>query len=214
MSNITSFAVAGAPFVADSQYTHQFFVTVSVSTVLGGTTSNKDNWYDQTAFVTLNATASKHWSFAYWRGGTPSSYNGTTQTATFAVSGPANETAIFFPGLAITTGDGGSVSYKYGSINGTVPGGSNRTIYPPPGRNVTLTAIPNTVQIMFTGWLGPHSGSQLRDSVAISSPATVTASFAIDYSDIRTFAVATLGVFIAASYIFVIKRGIGRSPKP
>lgn len=88
------------------------------------------------------------------------------------------------------------------------------TIYPPPGRNVTLTAIPDNVEIMFGGWTGVLANSQLQSSVAISSPGLVHASFALDYTDIRTFAIATLVIFVAGCYVFVIRRGFAPKIRP
>ncbi len=212
MSNVTGSVSAGSAFVMDAQYTHQFYVEVGVSTPAGGQVANTDQWEDQYSYVTLNATSAKLWSFVYWQGATPFSYNGTTRLPTLTVSGPANETAIFFPGLTISTDSFGSVTYSFGTTSGTVSANSQATIYPAPGRNVTLTAMPNTVEIMFGGWTGGVTGTQqlgqaLQTAISINSPGLVHASFATDYTDIRTFAVATIGVFLAACYIFIIKRG-------
>jgi hypothetical protein len=207
LSNVTGLVSADSTFVIDAQYTHQFYVEVGVSTPVGGQVANADQWKDQDSSVILSATSAKLWSFAYWQGATPFSYNGTTRLPTLTVSGPANETAIFFPGLNLSADSQGSVAYSYGSINGTVEAGANTTIYVPPGRNVTLTARPNTVEIMFSGWTGNLAGTQLQRSVAISSPGVVHAGFVTDYADIRTFVVATIGVFVAACYVFIIRRG-------
>jgi len=51
------------------------------------------------------------------------------------------------------------------------------------------------------------ASTQLRVSLAINSPSTIHANFATDYNNIRTFSIASIGVFVAASYIFVVKRG-------
>ncbi len=215
LSNVTVTMVAGAPFTLDAQYTHQFFVEVGVSTSAGGAVGNTNAWHDQYSSVVLNETTANLWSFAYWKGATPFSYNGTTLSPALQVTGAANETAIFFPGLNISTDHQGAVAYSYGSISGTVPAGTNATVYVPPGRSVTLTAMPSTVEITFDSWAGgvggtqtlPASASRLQTSLSIQSPYVVHASFSVDYTDIRTFAVAALGVFIAAVYVFVIKRG-------
>jgi len=214
LSNATV-SVASSHFVEDVQYAHQFYVEVGVSTPAGGQVANANQWEDQGSSVLLSATSAKSWSFAYWQGATAFSYNGTTRFPTLAVLGPANETAIFFPGLTMITNDQGSVAYSYGTISGTVPAGSNATIYPPPGRNVTLTAMPATVSIKFDGWTGEVVGTQLpsalaydlRAPVAIESPAVVHATFSTDYTDIRTFALASLGIFAAACFVFIVRRG-------
>ena len=214
LSNLTS-SVATNFFVEDVQYMHQFYVEVGVSTPAGGQVANTNQWEDQGGSVILNATAAQTWSFAYWQGVTAFSYNGTTRLPTLSVLGPANETAIFFPGLTITTSGQGSVQYVYGKINGSVPADSTDTIYPPPGRNVTLTAVPVTVSIMFDGWTGEPVGVQmpsasaksLQAPIAIESPAVVHATFSTDYTDIRTFALASLGIFAAACFVFIVRRG-------
>ena len=207
LSNSTGLVATNAAFVMDVQYQHQFYVEVGVSTSAGGAEGTPNQWRDQGSSVVLNETAAKLWSFAYWQGATPFSYNGTTLSPTLLVTGAANETAIFFPGLRITTDGQGSVSYSYGTISGTVPAGSQVTIYPPPGRNVTLTRCPTPSRSCSAAGTATCTDTHLQSSVAISTPGVVNAAFATDYTDIRTFAVATLGVFVAACYVFVIKRG-------
>ncbi|MDG7021456.1 MAG: Ig-like domain repeat protein [Nitrososphaerota archaeon] len=207
LANVTGPVQATAPFTVDVQYTHQFYVEVAASSLAGGSVGTPDQWNDQGATVLLSATAAPQWKLAYWSGGTPFSYNGTTALPTLTVAGPANETAVFYPSLTIASGDQGSVAYSFGSISGTVPAGSNATLYPPPGKNVTLTAQPDTVSIMFSGWSGALANSHIQSSLAVNSPSLVRASFGTDYKDIRTFVIATLAVLIGAAYVFVARRG-------
>ena len=207
LSNVSLPEVASAPFSVDVQYQHQFYLEAGVSTPAGGQVANPDQWEDQGTTVVLNATAAHSWAFVFWNGTTGFSYNGTTRLGALDIKGPANETAVFFPGLLISSNKEGSVAYSYGTVTGTVEPGTNATIYPPPGRNVTLIAMPKTVSIMFQGWTGALTDSHLKSFVAITSPQSAQASFATDYTDIRTFAIATLGIFIAACYIFVLRRG-------
>jgi len=207
LSNVTASVITYTPFSQDVQYAHQFYVEVGVNTLAGGHVTNINQWEDQNASVVLTPVSAPGWTFAYWQGATAYSYNGTTRTPALTVLGPANETAIFFPGLTIFANNLGSVTYSYGTINGTVLSGTNSTIYPPPGRNVTLVAMPKTVEIMFKGWTGALTNAQLKSSVATASPATVHATFATDYSDIRTFTIASLVVFAMAAFILVVRRG-------
>ncbi|MDA4118307.1 MAG: hypothetical protein OK455_08185, partial [Thaumarchaeota archaeon] len=210
MSNVTGSTLTAAPFKLDAEYTHQFFVEVGANTFAGGTIGNTNKWLDQGSSLNLSETPANLWRFGYWHGGTQFSYNGTTLSPALTVSGPVNETAIFFPGMTISTERLGSVVYSYGSVNGTVSAGTQATIYVPPGRNLTLTAVPNTVQTMFTGWKGGLTGTRLQSSIVITLPSQVQASFATDYTDIRTFAVATIAVSVAAVYAFVAR---GRSSR-
>ena len=214
LSNVTTSQVAGSAFKLDVQYTHQFYVEVGVSTAAGGSVGNIDDWHNQFSLVVLNETTAKLWNFAYWQGITSFSYNGTSLKPTLQVTGPANETAIFFPGLNISTDGAGGVAYSFGTIHGTVAPGTNVTVYPAPGKNISLTALPNTVDIQFDGWSGPDAGSlvssnalDLQTSLSIASPGAVHAGFAVDYTDIRTFAIAAIGIFIAAAYVLIIRRG-------
>jgi len=212
-SNVTGSGSTTNPFRMDARYAHQFFVEVGVSTVAGGSVANTNDWVDQGSSVSLRATSADLWSFAYWHGATPFSYNGTDITPDLTVSGPANETAIFFPGMTISSQSQGSVAYVYGSINGTVPAGGQSTIYVPPGKDVTLTAIPVTFQIMFSGWTGALTGAQLQTSLAIASPVQVHAAFATDYTDIRTFVLASIVVTMMAVYALVVRRRPGPKAK-
>jgi hypothetical protein len=207
LSNATALTPVDSGFSADIQYSHQFYVEVGLNTAAGGQVANADQWEYQGNSVMLNATSAHQWTFAYWQGGTTYSYNGTTRSPSLTVTGPANETAVFYPGLNISTDSDGSVAYSYGTVSGVVPAGSNATIYPPLDKNVTLTAMPKTVEIMFQGWTGVLKGSQLQSSVAIVTPGSALATFATDYTDIRTFTLATLFVFLLAAYVLVIRRG-------
>jgi hypothetical protein len=210
MANITSFAVTTVvvgTFRADVQYAHQFYLEVQANLVAGGTVGTVNGWVDQGSSVNLTATPQHLWSFAYWHGTPPSSYNGTDPTPSFTVSGPANETAIFFPGITISTQSQGAVVYSYGSVNGTVPAGTTQTVYVPPGRNITLIAAPNSVDIGFAGWTGALTGLLPQAMLAITAPAPVHASFGTDYADIRTFAIVSIIIIVAAAYVFVVRRG-------
>lgn len=215
LSSVTNSSRASAPFSTDVRYTHQFYVEVASSSAAGGFVGNSNEWKDQGSSEVLSATAAPEWRLAYWQGGTPFSYNGSAVKPTLTVVGPANETAMFYPSLTITSGDQGSVAYAFAGVTGTVPPGSNVTVYAPPGKNITLTAEPTTVTIMFSGWSGALTGAHVQSGLVINSPSVVKASFATDYPDIRVFAIATLGVLIASIYVFVARRGyslkLGRS---
>ena len=206
IANGSLFATVEGVFTKNLPYLHQYFVKIGLDSIAGGTFNNATNWYNLGASIGLSANATGGWKFSYWKGAGAGSYNGTTAEQAFTVTAPENETAIFNPGLTVTTGSYGSVTYHYGSVTTTVPSSSQAVFYPPLGANVTLTAQANSVQIIFTGWAGALNGNYFQRGVLMASPSLVSAGFGLDYPDIQVFSVASIGLSLAAVYIFVVHR--------
>jgi len=113
--------------------------------------------------VTLTATASPHWNFAGWSGG----LSGINNPARLTITCTTAVTATFTPDVHPLT-----IS--------TV--GSGRVIVEPPsgpyhyGDVITLTATPNLGWI-FAGWGGDLSGTDNPETVTMTGPVNVTATF-------------------------------------
>ena len=206
IANASLTGPAVSPFTKDLSYLHQYFVKVGVDSLAGGSFNNVTRWYNQADRASLNATVSNGWKFAFWKGLGAGAYNGTAATEVFAVGGPANETAMFYPGLTVVAANDGTVTYHYGSVTSIVQSGAQMVFYPPLGSNVTLTAEPNSVQLIFTGWTGALTGAHFQRGVIMTSPVLVHASFGLDYPDIQVFSIASIAIAVATVYVFVIHR--------
>ena len=187
-------------------YLHQYYFDSLSNSVLGGSIRNVTQWYSVGARVTLSATASGGWRFMFWRGTGSGSYNGTEPAPPIIVDGPANETAIFYAGLTLHPDPNGYLTYSFGSTSGNVSAGSEKTVYVPPGTNVTLKATPGNFAYVFAGWAGDAKGSAPETSLVILGPQSVSASYILDYGDISVVAIAIPLVVVISVYILAVRR--------
>ncbi len=190
-------------------YRLQYLLTVSVEpsglvrSVTGG------GWYDAGTVATVSAAAPNGWEFVGWSG----SATGNALTATVPMGGPASVTALFYPGLTLLAGDGGSIAYTIGTASGVVPAGGNLTVYAPLGTIVQLTAQPGSVSEEFVAWGGSAVGSNMTLSVPLNGPMIVSAAFATN-----TVLVAGLGmgvvalVLVALLVVVLVRRRKHRPP--
>jgi hypothetical protein len=185
-------------------YLHQYFLRDRSNASVGGTFLNSTKWYDNGAQVSLNATTHAGWKFIFWNGVGSGSYNGTLSALSFPLSGSANETAVFYPGITMISSGGGTISYEVGSLTGNVTG--SQVVYLPLGGNVSLKATPAAFDYIFVGWSQSVRGTSPQTFIVARSPASVTANFALDYSDITVVGMAIPFVVVLAVYILVVRR--------
>ena len=197
--------VAGTILVT---YQRQFLVTVSTDPSNLAFAVTGAGWYDAGATVALSAAAPAGWRFNRWSG----DGSGISTTLTVAVQAPLNITALFDAGLTITAGDGGSVSYAYGSTSGTVPSGTSVTIYVPVGTTVTLVATPGSASQTFGGWSGASSGTAAATSVQVNAPGTVAASFGLNVLVVAGLSVVVLVVILGLVLAVLVRRRRKRPP--
>jgi len=186
-------------------YLHQFFLETTSNSAMGGTFRNETQWADGGTSFNLNASALPGWEFIYWKGSGAGAYNGTSATLNFSLSGPANEVAVFYPGLTIIVSGGGHVLYSAPGVNGSASGGDN-VVYVPLGSNVTLKAVPTIFDIVFQGWSQAAKGKAPQISLKVDAPKSVSASFGLDYSDIEIIGATIPIVTVLAIYVFVVRR--------
>ncbi|MDG6916141.1 MAG: hypothetical protein JRM85_00925 [Nitrososphaerota archaeon] len=194
---------AVAPGPLTETYVNQYAVTVTAFPAPGGEVTPGPGWFDAGETVSLGAVASQGWEFQGWAGSGAGAYSGGAASATLAVDAPLNESALFFPGLTITSGPGGTVAYSYHGKDGEVAGGS-RTVYAPAGTEVDLTAEASFLHV-FSGWAG---GTTSRvETVVLSGPTAVEGSFGYDYP-----ALWALGSVAAAVLVSVLAVALRRKP--
>src|SRR3989442_6428795 len=138
--------------------------------------SPRSGWYDVGASLRPSVNPAAGWAVGAWQGTGPGAYCGRQASPTILVVGPISEIAILYPGLTITAGAGGSVSYAYGGTSGTVAGGSSHTFYVPTGTTVTIVASPAS-SYTFVQWSGASSGNRSSVDVTVAGPAQVTPDF-------------------------------------
>jgi len=170
-----------------AQYQNQYLVTLQPSAADGGTISTSGGWYDAGAQLQATATANSGWHLEYWSSATTAvnptmSANGSI---TLQVNSPVNDTAVFYPGLTISTTPGVVVSYSYGPhgvSSGTITQGSTVVYVPPSG--IELSASSSSFLNSFGGWSGASSSSSPSVSVLITSPSSISARSTYNYLDI------------------------------
>lgn len=194
------------PFNETATYVHQYYVQVETNAKAGGFAEASSEWYDTGSSLALNATASPGWRFSSWSGTGDGSYSGGILTESVPINSAINETAVFYAGLTLISGSGGSVQYRYGQVNGSVQGGSNATLYVGPGTSVSLSPVPATVAFVFRGWLGNLTGAAQNSFLTVTAPVSVAATFGPDYADIGVFYVVAIVITVLTVYVFVVRR--------
>ncbi len=130
-------------------------------------------WYNAGAVAAFQAYAPAGWEFRGWSG----NVTGVDASQTVTMTSPVTVVALFYAGLIITAGSGGSVDYAYGTSVGSVTAGSSVTIYVPIGTQVNLTASPSSLTQAFVAWGGAATGDAGKVSVTVNGPAIATATF-------------------------------------
>lgn len=203
VSNSTLGGRVTGPVTASLVYRHQFFVTVASSAPSGTTVTPDSGWFDSGAAVSLGANATSLWKFTGWAGGGQGAYSGGQVAPTVTVDGPVNETALFDPGIRLTAGQGGSVSYVVGAETGTVSAGTPAVLYAPAGTSVTLTSQPSLF-LALSRWTGAVNGSQPALTMTLQTPSQEAATFGVDYAQVG--GVAALLVILLAAAALVARR--------
>src|SRR2546422_4455039 len=129
--------------VIEVAYRHQGFLTFGFQGPAESSISPASGWFNVGASLTPIVTPAAGWAVGTWMGSGPGAYSGPQASPTILVGGPMSEIAILYPGLTITAGAGGSVSYSYGGISRTVAGGSTPTLYVPTRTTVMGVASPS-----------------------------------------------------------------------
>ena len=189
-------------------YGLQYLLTVAAAPEgLAGNVSGA-GWYDAGSVATVSATAPTGWEFVGWSGAAA----GSSPSATVTMTAPTSVTALFYPGLTIVAGGGGTVAYSYGTVSGTVPAGGTLTVYAPLGTAITLTAEPSSWTQTFASWGGDAQGSSQAVTFTLSSPASVSASFGTSLLAFAAVAAAIAAVLLAALVLILAARRRRKEP--
>jgi len=198
-----------ASFTASLAYQHEYYVRVQTTAPSGTSVSPDSGWFGAGSTVKLNASTDLPWMFERWTGVGASSYSGPDAMATFALASPANETAVFYPGIEISAGEGGRVSYTAGPTTGTVQPGSSVVAFVPPGTSVVLTALPDFLRSL-SGWSGLVSGNSQTTTVSVRAPSEVSATFGLNLEELGSIA----GVAVVLLVVAAVAMGRRRRRRP
>ena len=188
-------------------YQHQYFVAVAKNVQSAGSLNVSSGWFNAGRVLAISANASPGWQFSGWQGD-PTLAGSNSSSVAFPVSAPMNATANFYAGVDISTGPNGEVTYTYGTTTGTLGADSSRTIYVPPGTNVSFHASPSSPSFLYalSGWTvagnGSIGASSPSISLDVSSPTTVVASFTYNYTNLAIIAAVLVAlVFLAGMFL-------------
>jgi len=205
----------GGSGVIEIAYRHQAHLTFGFQGPAESSISPASGWYDVGASITPSVRPAAGWALGAWMGTGSGAYSGPQVSPTILVGGPISEVAILYPGLTITAGAGGSVSYSYGGISGTVAGGSTRTVYVPAGTTVMIVASPSS-SYTFIEWSGATSSNRSNVNVTVTGPAQATAHFSLSASVALAFysSIAAVGIILALVLVAVAVRRRRRRSEP
>jgi hypothetical protein len=160
----------------DVTYQLEYYVAVSSNPSGAGSLSGQ-GWVPTGESVRVSASAGRGYAFIGWVGTGPGSYSGRNQSFSVTLTGPVEETADYYVGLAIQVVGKGTVTVSYGSSSLSV--GSQLTIYVSPGTNITLTAKPGILE-SFAGWQGIPAGNAGAVLIVAAAPVGASAVFVIN----------------------------------
>ncbi len=195
------------------RYQHQYLVTLQPASPSSGTVSATGGWYDAGALLQVNASAKSGWRFEYWE--TPQTASimqviSSDDPLSVPVDRPMNVTALFYPGLTISSGPDVSVFYSYPSVtstamvNGTISAGQSQLVYVPPA-GVQLSAAASSFLYAFKGWSGASTSSNPSITLSITGPSSIAASTTYNYLDLLI--VAGVVLFVVLVLVAAATRG-------
>jgi len=201
-------------------YAHEYYADLSVNDASGGVVSNivsqggkgalaqaGGGWFVAGSNLNASVGANTGWQFESWEGSGAGAYNGTSASIQITLTGPVNESAIFYTQLAISASAGTNIAYSYGTEAGTVLAGTAKTLYLSPSTNVTLRSTPSLFVYSFGSWQGAGLVNATKPSVAlvVESPSAVTGTSSYDYPVVLG-AVVTAVVIVLAGSLLVLNR--------
>src|SRR5256712_3567690 len=113
----------GGSGVIEIAYRHQAHLTFGFQGPAEASISPASGWYDVGASITPSVRPAAGWALGAWMGAGSGAYARPQVSPTILVGGPISEIRVLYPGLTITAGAGGSVSYFFWGLSGAGGGG-------------------------------------------------------------------------------------------
>src|SRR2546428_1536187 len=193
----------GASATVEIVYRHQAFLTFGFQGPAESSMSPATGWYDVGFSLTPTVSPAAGWAVGTWEGSGPGAYSGPEASPTILIVGPISEIAILYPGLTIHAGDGGSVSFSFGTTSGTVASGSSQTLSMPSGTIVTIVASPSSTYT-FTQWSGASSSNRSSVTVTVAGPPQAGPALACSPRPAPPFSSALAAVAIIAPLVLIV----------
>jgi hypothetical protein len=156
----------------------------------------------------MDAVATSGWQFESWNGAGADSVSSINASFSLTVGpgSPAEETAVFYPGVEIYAAGPMSVSYSDGLFSGAVPAGTRTEVYVPPSSTLNLAA-PNIVFLTtFKGWRGASNSSSTGTSFVVDGPALVILNSGYNYLGIGILMLSIALVAVTATLALARQR--------
>lgn len=185
------------------EYLHQYQVSLASAQAEGGTVP-ASGWYNASSSVKLVAHQAAGWQFDGWTGAGSGSYTGTENGTLVEVLSSFNESAVFYPGVTLTNGGNGELSYSWSGGRATIGSGSV-VVYVPSGTRLSINATPSTF-FTFGGYSGAAAGRAPSVSVLVTTPVAVTATFSLSYLAIGGMVAVAILAVLGAVVFFVRRR--------
>jgi hypothetical protein len=208
ITNGTGRGNVSANLVVVLVYERQFYVDIMQNAPGGGAVSLPSGWYDSGSKLQMDAVAASGWQFKGWNGVGADSVSSSNASFSLTVGpgSPAEETALFYPGVVIYAAGPMSVSYSDGSVSGAVPAGTRTEVYVPPSSTLSLTASNIALLTTFKGWNGASNSSSTSISLVVGGPAIVTSNSGYNYVGIGILVLAIALVAVAATLALARRR--------
>lgn len=158
--------------------------------------------------LTLSASPANGYVFSSWSG----DISGSQNPYTFTVNGPITIGVVFtsstYP-VTISSSNGGTVQYSYGTETGSVSAGDQKTLPIPSGDYLSLYAVASTGYV-FSDWSGTSSSSGTSYSFVVNGAMSETASFTSNFQ--ATLSQASSNIIAGQSVSFSASVSGGVSP--
>jgi hypothetical protein len=188
-----------------ARYQTQYFVNIEEPSIEGGNVGPISGWYNASSLLRLTAMSDPGWKFVGWVGNGTASYSGNVSNTSVTLNSPVSEVAAFYPGLTISSSQGGSVDYSFSGKVGTVGSGDTATIFVPPLTEISLSAPSSSFLDLFTSWQGAINSGRESVTIQVNSPQTIRATFGFNYLIDILVAIA-VALALTASILSILKR--------
>ena len=204
LSSAANGSIAG-PANISPVYQGQFYLEVGSNSGADGSVFPLSQWVASGQQVQINAVPGSGWQFEGWSGSGASSYNGSSSSDFLTMNSPVAEDALFCPGITVSAGNYGTVSYNYGQGSGSVTGGSSFVVAAPLNDTISLTANPTSFFYQFSQWSGAVNSKSNTITLAATAPGQIQADFVINWINVCAVAAAAITAGAIAGFTVLRK---------
>ncbi len=193
------------------EYQNQYYVTITLNDGAAGSVQPASGWYDSGQTLQVSATPSTGWKFEGWSTNQTSSTTDNSSAISVQVTGPVDETAVFYAGLVLTAPSSALVTYSVPNpiageaVQGTVEPGTTKSVYVPPSSEILLATSPTSF-LYSSAWRVPGSSSSSTIAIEIFEPSSIAPVSSFDYSNLAIVAGALALVVAIIAAVLALRR--------